>query len=52
MTNEQAKAVFEKAIEAHRADGDRDGVARCELLREYFTNTEFRGALTEFVFSR
>ncbi len=48
MTNEQAKAIFNKAISA---TADADQVARLELVREYFTNPIFRRALEDHSWS-
>jgi hypothetical protein len=42
MTNEQAREIFNQSI-ANETDADR--IATVELLREYFTNPEFRAAM-------
>lgn len=46
MTNEQAKAIFNKAIGTAK---DADQVARLEVAREYFTNPDFRKKLEDYV---
>jgi signal transduction histidine kinase len=46
MTNEQAKAIFNKAIETAKSA---DQVARLEVCREYFTNPDFRKKLEDYV---
>jgi hypothetical protein len=51
MTNEQARKVFDAAVEAAKLSGDADRLARAELLREYFTNSAFRRAMTDHVFA-
>lgn len=42
MTNQQAREIFDQAI-ANETDPDR--IANVELMREYFTNPEFRVAM-------
>jgi hypothetical protein len=49
MTNEQARAEFDRIAELHRANGDHDKAAQIEVCREYFLNQEFRAAMTEYV---
>jgi hypothetical protein len=46
MTNEQARAVFNQAI---AAANDADQIAKLELAREYFTNSDFRKGLEQHV---
>lgn len=46
MNNQEARRIFDQAI-ANETDQDR--IARVELLREYFTNPEFRAALLDHV---
>lgn len=48
MNTEQAKRIFNDAI-AKQTDADK--VARLELVREYFTNPEFRTALHDHVWA-
>ena len=43
--------IFNRAIEAAKAAGNLDLVASRELLREYFTNPDFRKHLEDFVWS-
>ena len=44
-TNEAARRIFDDHAAQQRAAGDLDGAANTELLREYFTNADFRAAL-------
>jgi len=46
MTATEARQVFDSAI-ATETDADR--IAKLELLREYFTNADFRKALEDHV---
>jgi hypothetical protein len=46
MTTEQAKEIFNQAID--KMD-DADAIARMEVAREYFTNTEFRRWLQDYL---
>lgn len=46
MTATEARAIFDQAI-ANTADPDR--IAKIELMREYFTNADFRKALEDHV---
>ena len=48
MTTEQAKAIFNKAIESAK---DADQIARIEICREYFTNPEFKKGLENYVWN-
>ena len=47
MTNTEAREIFNAAI-ANETDADR--IAKVELLREYFTNPEFRAAMADEVY--
>jgi hypothetical protein len=49
MTNQQAREIFTRAAEAHRAAGNHDQAASAELMREYFTNPQFRKGLEDHV---
>lgn len=51
MTNEQARKIFDDAVDAAKLSGDADRLARAELLREYFTNSAFRSAMADHVFA-
>jgi hypothetical protein len=51
MTITEAREYFNAARDAHAANGDHDAAARTELLREYFTNPEFRTALANHLFA-
>jgi len=42
-----AREIFDAARDAAKARGDVDAASRAELLREFFTNPEFRKALSE-----
>lgn len=44
-TTEAARRIFDDHAEKQRTAGDLDGAANTELLREYFTNADFRTAL-------
>ena len=46
MDNEQAREIFTAAI---AGETDPDRIARVELLREFFTNAEFRSAMSNEV---
>ncbi len=46
MTNNEAKEIFNAAI-ANETNADR--IAKVELLREYFTNDDFRAAFNAHV---
>jgi protoheme ferro-lyase len=46
MTTTEARAVFNSVI---ATESNPDRVAKLELLREYFTNPEFRKALEDHV---
>lgn len=46
MDSQQARAIFDQAI-ANTTDLDR--IARIELMREYFTNADFRKVLEDHV---
>lgn len=48
FTNAAAKVLFAEMIAAATAAGDKDSVARIELVREFTTNPEFRAALEQF----
>lgn len=48
MTAAEARAYFDAAI---ALTADPDAIAKIELCREYFTNTEFRAALEDFSFA-
>ena len=45
MNAEQAREIFNQALVGKSPDG----VARIEIVREYFTNPEFRSALEQMV---
>ncbi len=47
MTNQEARAVFDTVI-ATTTDPDKN--ARQELLREYFTNADFRKRFEDYSF--
>jgi hypothetical protein len=48
MDNTEAREIFD-AVRAKALDeGDADGAARAELLREYFCNPDFREKLRKF----
>ena len=49
MTRNEARAIFNQAIE-NETDADR--IAKIELLREYFTNPEFRQKLADYVYEQ
>ena len=50
MTDSEARAAFNGAIEAAKAEcADADRIARMELIREFFCNSEFRAGLSDFV---
>ena len=44
MTTQEAREVFDLAA---KNAADADQVARIELLREYFTNADFRASLEQ-----
>ena len=46
MTNEEARAVFERLIAAAATDRERDTL---RLACEYFTDARFRRALSDYV---
>ena len=46
MTNEEARNVFNQVISQTT---DADEIAKLELLREYFTNADFRSAMHDMV---
>ena len=48
MTDTEAKNIFNKVIE-NQTDGDT--IAKLEILREYFTNAEFKTNLQDFVWA-
>ncbi len=48
MTDAEAKNIFNKVIE-NQTDGDT--IAKLEILREYFTNAEFKTNLQDFVWA-
>lgn len=48
MTNEEARAIFNEVISKQT---DEAKIAKLEVLREYFTNPEFRANLEEFTFN-
>lgn len=48
MTVEQAREVFDVAA---KGTTDADRIARIELLREYFTNEDFRRAFADHVWN-
>lgn len=47
MTNEEARKVFDSALSKIK---DPEQVEKIELVREYFTNPEFRSNLEKFVY--
>lgn len=49
MTNEEAKAIFDSAVDGAKASGDADALASAELVREYFLNPEFAERLHSYV---
>lgn len=49
MTTQEARQTFNAAI---KATADPDAVAKLEIVREYFTNAEFRAKLEDFTFER
>lgn len=49
MTNEAAREVFNQVI-ANQTDTDT--IARIEIVREYFTNADFRKAMEDMVWER
>lgn len=51
MTNDEAKATFDKIATEQRNAGKLDAAATTELIREYFTNADFRNALADFTFN-
>ena len=52
MTTAQAKKEFEKMIAKMKVAGvDPDKIAEIEVVKEYFTNPEFRAKLSEFVYN-
>ncbi len=51
MTTQQAREVFNRAVQAAQASGDHDAVANIEICREYFTNPEFRKALADHLWN-
>jgi len=48
FTNATAKEMFAEMIAAAKAAGDKDSVARIEIVREFTTNPEFRASLEQF----
>jgi hypothetical protein len=50
MTAQEARKVFDQAIEEAHEKGNPDSVARLELAREYFTNPTFREALEDYTY--
>jgi hypothetical protein len=51
MMNAEIRKGFDKAAEAHRANGNFDQAANLDLAREYFTNPTFRKALEDHVWA-
>jgi hypothetical protein len=49
MSQTEIREGFNQMIAAASAAGDMDAVARMELAREFFTNTEFKVALQDHV---
>mgnify|MGYP001300235266 CR=1 FL=1 len=50
MTDQEARKIFDQAIEAAKQIGNADAVARIELVREFMTNQGFREALSAYSF--
>jgi hypothetical protein len=48
MNSTEARAIFDAARDKAMVEGDADGAARAELLREYFCNPDFREKLHDF----
>ena len=48
MTNQQAEEIFNQAIKNATTA---EQIAKVELLKEYFTNPEFRDAMSEYLFN-
>jgi hypothetical protein len=49
MNANEAKQIFQNAIDTST---DADRTAKLELLREFFTNEEFRKAMAEHLFNQ
>lgn len=49
MTSQQAKEIFNQAHKAALEVGDDGAAANIELCREFFTNSEFRKAMSDYV---
>lgn len=49
MNSNEAKQIFQNAID-NETNADR--IAKLELLREYFTNEDFRKALEAYLFEQ
>lgn len=50
MTADEAKAIFDKIANEQREAGKLDAAATTEIIREYFTNADFRQALADYTF--
>lgn len=51
MTNTEAREIFNAAADAAKARNDSDALASIEIAREFFTNPDFRRALSDFVWN-
>lgn len=52
MTATEIRKEMDKAIEAMKKAGNADKVAELEVIREYFTNPEFKAQLQKFTYSK
>jgi len=51
MNANEIRTGFNQMIEAAKAAGNADAVARMEIAREYFTNPEFKRNLEDFTWA-
>ncbi len=51
MNNDELKVHFDTIIKKLCQSENYDAVARAELMKEYYTNQDFKSALEQYVFS-
>lgn len=51
MSSTEIRTGFDQMIQAARAAGDHDAVARLEVAREYFTNPDFKQGLQDHLWN-